>query len=190
MPGHPSNGIIGRHALQHGAWRGHERPPSPRYDPNRRVEACPVITSHALISIMVGSKSGSKQRPDTLMQDRTARSTKPLAPHGRTIHWVRLGKARADCLEIAPERNQQLACDGDDRNPPATALELADTFAKPDTHDQAGGRVFLYLAPDMARLRNLSLKRCAVSEGTTHGAVTESSRSLMISMEIAGIYCS
>src|SRR6516164_9156572 len=31
-------------------------------------------------------QKSSKERPDTLMQDRTARSTKPLAPHGRTIH--------------------------------------------------------------------------------------------------------
>src|SRR6516164_2058079 len=31
-------------------------------------------------------QKSSKERPDTLMQDRAARSTKPLAPHGRTIH--------------------------------------------------------------------------------------------------------
>src|ERR1700741_2532661 len=37
------------------------------------------------------------------------------------------------CLEIAPEHNQQLACDGDDRNSPDTALEFANTFAEPDT---------------------------------------------------------
>src|SRR5262249_17333927 len=36
-------------------------------------------------------------------------------------------------LEIAPERDQQLACDGDDRNPPDTPLEFANTFAEPDT---------------------------------------------------------
>jgi hypothetical protein len=30
------------------------------------------------------------KRPDTLVQDRkAARSTKPLATHGRTIHWVK-----------------------------------------------------------------------------------------------------
>src|SRR6516162_1752212 len=37
------------------------------------------------------------------------------------------------CLEIAPERNQQLACDSDDRNPPDAALEFANTIAEPDT---------------------------------------------------------
>jgi hypothetical protein len=36
--------------------------------------------------MMARSMTRSNQRPDTLMQDRTAaRSTKPLATHGRTI---------------------------------------------------------------------------------------------------------
>jgi hypothetical protein len=34
----------------------------------------------------------SNQRPDTLMQDRYRQLGKnPLATHGRTIHWVRIG---------------------------------------------------------------------------------------------------
>ena len=37
------------------------------------------------------------------------------------------------CLEIAPERDQQLACDGDDRNPPDAALEFANAIAEPNT---------------------------------------------------------
>ena len=41
----------------------------------------------ALISMMARSTTRSNQKPDTLVQDPTfARSTKPLAPHGRTIH--------------------------------------------------------------------------------------------------------
>src|SRR5215470_7638386 len=37
--------------------------------------------------MMARSTNRSNQRPDTLMQDRkAARSTKPLATHGRTIH--------------------------------------------------------------------------------------------------------
>src|SRR6266404_3563015 len=42
----------------------------------------------ALISMMARSTC-SNQRPNTLMQDRISqRRPKPLAPHGRTIHWV------------------------------------------------------------------------------------------------------
>src|SRR5262245_3640826 len=50
--------------------------------------------ARALISMMAGSTC-SNQKPDTLMQDRTsARSRKPLATHGRTIHWVKPGNAQ------------------------------------------------------------------------------------------------
>jgi hypothetical protein len=43
----------------------------------------------ALISMMARSTC-SNQRPNTLTQDRISqRRPKPLAPHGRTIHWVR-----------------------------------------------------------------------------------------------------
>ncbi len=42
----------------------------------------------ALISMMARSTC-SNQRPNTLTQDRISqRPPKPLAPHGRTIHWV------------------------------------------------------------------------------------------------------
>jgi hypothetical protein len=48
----------------------------------------------ALISMMARSSNRSNQRPDTLMQDRkAARSTKPLATHGRTIHSVKTSRA-------------------------------------------------------------------------------------------------
>src|SRR5215813_4070182 len=49
----------------------------------------------ALISMVARSTARSNQRPDTLMQDRklTARR-KPLATHGRTIHWVALSPSR------------------------------------------------------------------------------------------------
>src|SRR5215472_2871372 len=39
------------------------------------------------------------------------------------------------CLEIAPERNQQLARDGNDRNPSDAALEVANTITEPDTQE-------------------------------------------------------
>jgi hypothetical protein len=43
---------------------------------------------------LAGSATRSNQRPDTLMQDRkAARSTKPLATHGRTIRWVKVSRA-------------------------------------------------------------------------------------------------
>src|SRR5262249_54004201 len=42
--------------------------------------------------MMARSTQRFNQRPDTLMHDRTsANSTNSLAPHGRTIHWVRSG---------------------------------------------------------------------------------------------------
>src|SRR5258705_4011988 len=51
----------------------------------------------ALISMMARSTC-SNQRPNTLTQDRISqRPPKPLAPHGRTIHWV---KRRPDGSEI------------------------------------------------------------------------------------------
>jgi uncharacterized protein YjiS (DUF1127 family) len=62
--------------------------------------------------MMAGSTTRSKQRPDTLMQDRTsARSTKPLATHGRTIHWVKMRRTRIEhmtALESMDDRNFQL----------------------------------------------------------------------------------
>src|SRR6202022_736999 len=50
-----------------------------------------------------------------------------------SFHLQNCAFRRQAVLEIAPERDQQLACDGDDRNPPDTALEFANTFAEPDT---------------------------------------------------------
>jgi hypothetical protein len=39
---------------------------------------------------MMARSTRSNQRPDTLMQDRYLPDRrKPLAPHGRTIHWVK-----------------------------------------------------------------------------------------------------
>src|SRR5262245_45039084 len=46
--------------------------------------------------MMAGSTTCSNQRPDTLMQDRIARSRKSLATHGRTIHWVKLGRTQLE----------------------------------------------------------------------------------------------
>ena len=46
-----------------------------------------------MATMMARSTTRSNQRPDTLMQDRKAdRSMKPLATHGRTIHWVRFAR--------------------------------------------------------------------------------------------------
>src|ERR1700747_3613025 len=45
---------------------------------------------------------------------------------------------RQTCLEIAPERDQQLACDCDDRNPPDTTLEFANTIVEPDAQRPGG----------------------------------------------------
>src|SRR6266481_3692227 len=43
--------------------------------------------ARALISMMARSTTSSKQRPDTLMQDRSPPARRrPLATHGRTIH--------------------------------------------------------------------------------------------------------
>src|SRR6185437_891825 len=42
------------------------------------------------------------------------------------------------CLEIAPERNQQFACDCDDRNPPNTTLEFANAITEPDAQIAVG----------------------------------------------------
>src|SRR5215831_3626720 len=67
----------------------HANPGDPNGPP---LEACPVNeNARALISMMARSTNRSNQRPDTLMQDRkAARSTKPLATHGRTIHRVKM----------------------------------------------------------------------------------------------------
>jgi hypothetical protein len=43
---------------------------------------------------MMAWSKRSNRRPDTLMQDPSTKSTKTLATHGRTIHWVRNGKAQ------------------------------------------------------------------------------------------------
>ena len=49
--------------------------------------------ARALISMMARSATHSTQRPDTLMQDRSQPDRrKPLATHGRTIHWVMCGR--------------------------------------------------------------------------------------------------
>src|SRR6266536_850105 len=63
-------------------------------DPNGPIRGLSANElARALISMMARSTTRSNQRPDTLMQDRTsARSAKPLATHGRTIHWVTTGK--------------------------------------------------------------------------------------------------
>jgi len=45
----------------------------------------------ALISMVARSTARSNRRPDTLMQERKPTDRrKPLATHGRSIHWVRL----------------------------------------------------------------------------------------------------
>jgi hypothetical protein len=48
------------------------------------------------------------------------------------LHLQNGALRRQTCLEIAPERDQQLACDCDDRNPPDTTLEFANTIVEPD----------------------------------------------------------
>jgi hypothetical protein len=51
--------------------------------------------ARALISMMVRGSTRSNQRPDTLMQDRSPPARrKPLATHGRTIHWVKRRNTR------------------------------------------------------------------------------------------------
>src|SRR4249920_3540935 len=48
------------------------------------------------------SANRSKQRPDTLMQDRTPPDRRnPLATHGRTIHWVMIRNAHREHIESA-----------------------------------------------------------------------------------------
>ena len=54
------------------------------------------------------------------------------------LHLQNGALRRQTCLEITPERDQQLACDCDDRNPPDTTLEFADTIVEPDAQ-RAGG---------------------------------------------------
>ena len=41
-------------------------------------------------------------------------------------------------LEIAPERDQQLACDGDDSDAPDTALGASNSLAEPDAQPTIG----------------------------------------------------
>jgi len=53
------------------------------------------------------------------------------SPFGDSKSHLQSGAFRHQtCLEIAPERNQQFACDCDDRNPPDTALEFANAIAE------------------------------------------------------------
>jgi hypothetical protein len=47
----------------------------------------------------------SNQRPDTLMQDRICWIDEPLAPHGRTIHWVN----RYPSLAARPDAKSAMA---------------------------------------------------------------------------------
>ena len=54
------------------------------------------------------------------------------------LHLQNGALRRQTCLEIAPERDQQLACDCDDRSPPDTAFEFANTIVEPDAQ-RAGG---------------------------------------------------
>ena len=54
------------------------------------------------------------------------------------LHLQNGALRRQTCLEIAPERDQQLACDCDDRNSPDTTLEFANTIVEPDAQ-RAGG---------------------------------------------------
>jgi hypothetical protein len=60
-------------------------------------EACPVMRSHALISMMAGSTSStsSYQRPDISMQDRKPadRSRRMAGPYGYGMHPLRRTKA-------------------------------------------------------------------------------------------------
>src|SRR6516165_7196255 len=78
----------------------------------------------------VPSASGSNQRRSGIGPScGTGSSNSTLEFSRRTSGTFR----HQTCLEIAPERNQQFACDCDDRNPPDTTFEFADTFAKPDT---------------------------------------------------------
>src|SRR5215831_18925226 len=66
--------------------------------------------ARALISMMARSTNRSNQRPDTLMQDRkAARSTKPLATRGRTIHWVKMRRTQGEKSESAPMTRRFLA---------------------------------------------------------------------------------
>ena len=66
----------------------------------------------ALISMMARSTC-SNQRPDTLMQDASARLTKPLATHGRTTHIrVKIGKAWWEQMSSAWPPRTDMCGDG------------------------------------------------------------------------------
>src|SRR5215813_13912598 len=78
---------------------------------SRRVRTLVTLTAQrglsankiacALISMMARSTC-SNRRPNTLTQDRISqRRPNPLAPHGRTIHWVKPGITRAEHNESA-----------------------------------------------------------------------------------------
>jgi hypothetical protein len=67
-------------------------------DPNNPLEAWQLMRNVcALISMVARITARSNQRPDALMHDRkTDRSTRSLAKHGCTIHWVNGGGAVND----------------------------------------------------------------------------------------------
>src|SRR6516164_6244193 len=56
--------------------------------------------------MMARGTKGSKQRPDTLMQDRTSPTRRSLlATHGRTIHWVISGRnVPAEAMSALPPK--------------------------------------------------------------------------------------
>src|SRR6266849_4400219 len=66
--------------------------------------------ARALISMVARSTTRSNQRPDTLMQDRSPPlRRKPLATHGRTIHWVKLGGEGTTATRLVVPNEQTLA---------------------------------------------------------------------------------
>jgi hypothetical protein len=91
-----------------------------------------------LISMMARSTC-SNRRPNTLTQDRISqRRPKPLAPRGRTIHWVKSAALDVDhALPVYPNKR---------------------TFSEPRLTSQKG-RAMSRPQPDMKRTRSMPVSR-------------------------------
>src|SRR5262245_45879622 len=99
--------------------------------------------------MMARGTKGSKQRPDTLMQDRTSPTRRSLlATHGRTIHWVIFDRSGQSCLPV----HVRLA--------PKADLRLGAT----DRRRVEVGRTPVIQAPKLG-----SFESCAMNLPTTNG---------------------
>jgi hypothetical protein len=95
---------------------------------------------HATVRGLQGSKEDGTHLTSGVLQPHRRPVTHPpwnlvmfLSSQRVSSHLQSSAFRHQACLEIAPERNQQLACDRDDRNPPDAAFEFANTIAEPDT---------------------------------------------------------